>query len=135
KSANSHYQETMTRLNEVTRLRKFRALPGKGSLPENRQRLEMTEAEKEDLQERRKFLELTTPEERAADVLERYSQTVSPDQRSRLQTSMHQRQLIESLSAGDRSVAADEAVRGHTEILEMAIRKGVYEDRKKISDL
>lgn len=134
--AMTHYETMQANWKEIKRRREYGMLPGKGRDPENRDRQEMTEQEKEDLEAHREFSkQFTSAEQRANDVVDRMISLATPEQAARMKVDVNREKLVAAVTEGDRGSLMDRALRGRQEIMEMAIRKGVFGDKTSVDEL
>ncbi len=121
---------------EVDRRRGFLMLPGKGDNPANQARLPMTEQELEELSTQQNFTkEFQTAESRAANVVDRLVAIATPAQQTRMNVDVNRKKLIAAVAAGDRGVSIDRALYGRQELLEMGLKKGVFGNKTKFTQL
>lgn len=134
--ANEHYQG-LSKWDEITKRRNYGMLPGKGDDPENKKRAAMTDLEKADLADQQQFMKkFSTAEARAADVLDRMTAlAATPEQRARLGVDTNRAELLKAITEGDRGVSLNKAIHSRKELLEMAIKKGVFGAKTNIKEL
>ena len=134
--ANEIYAKMNSDWAEIAKRRGFGVLPGKGDDPLNKTRTAMTKQEEDDLKALNEFeLQNGTAEERAAAVLDELAEIATPEQRHRMLADTNKKLLTDAIVSGDRGVSMFRAVRGRNELLEMGIKKGVFGNKTKISDL
>jgi acylphosphatase len=135
KQAQESFQTMETNWGEIEQRRGYGMLPGKGDA-ENKKRSPMTEQEIEDVKAQTAFMrENTTAEARAADVLDRMMSIATPEQRDRMGADVNRQQLMAALTDGDRSVSLDRALHSRQELLEMALKKGAFAGKTKLTEL
>lgn len=135
KQAQESFQTMETKWGEIEKRRGYGMLPGKGDAA-NKQRAPMTEQEVEDVKAQTTFMQQNaTAEARAADVLDRMMAIATPEQRDRMGVDVNRQQLMAALTDGDRSVSLDRALHSRQELLEMALKKGAFEGKTKLTEL
>lgn len=135
KQAKDSFQAMEQQWGEIKTRRGYGLLPGKGDAA-NKKRAPMTEQEIEDVKAQTEFMQKNaTPESRAADVLDRMMAIATPDQRDRMGVDVNRKQLMTALTDGDRSVSLDRALHGRQELMEMALKKGAFEGKTKLTEL
>lgn len=135
KQAQESFQTMDQKWGEIEKRRGYGMLPGKGDA-ENKKRAPMTEQEVEDVKAQMTFMQTNaTAEARAADVLDRMMAIATPEQRDRMGVDVNRQQLMAALTDGDRSVSLDRALHSRQELLEMALKKGAFEGKTKLTEL
>lgn len=136
KKAKALFDQSRKQWAEIDRLRSFGMLPGKGDDPANKRRAGMSEQEIEDWQAQQDFAkQFATADERAGNVLDRMMAIATPEQRARMNVDTNKKQLLQAIAEGDRGIALDKALRSRNELLEMGLRKKVFGDKTKVSEL
>jgi len=121
---------------EIAKRRGYAMLPGKGDDPENKNRAAMTEQEKEDLGKYNAFnAQYSTPEERASAAVEGLLAIASVDQRARMATDVNRKELVDEMTKGDRGRSMFQAIHGRQELLELGIKKGVFNGKTRLDEL
>jgi len=125
-----------TNWDEISRRRGFAVLPGQGDDPENKKRAAMSDQERSELREINEFeAHNATADERATAVIDQLASIATPDQRQRLKTDVNRKALQKALTDGDRSVSVHRALHSRQAILEMGLKKGIFGDKTKLSEL
>lgn len=121
---------------EIDKRRTFGVLPGEGDDPENKNRVPMSDQELNDLRHQQEFRQQhATAADRATAAVDRMISLATPEQQARMRVDVNRAALIEAATSGDRGIELDQAVHGREALLEMGIRKGVFGDKRNISDL
>lgn len=121
---------------EISQLRKYELMPGKGQNVDNKRREEMTPREKEDLELQQSFMSKhSNEEERAVAVMDRLVSILPKEQGKMLNVDVNREKMLEAITSGNRSGLLNQAIDSREGIINMALSKGLFGEKTKASDL